>query len=72
MWKRPEVHVVQGNRDFSQNCSGHIYSKLPSLKWRREDKMGVERASPPLLVEAHSQMRYRLTRGENAITHIHI
>ncbi len=68
MHKRSEVHTVQGTRDFSQNCSGCICSKLPSLKWHREDKMAHLHH---FLLEAHSQIHYRLTRGENALMHIH-
>ncbi len=68
MHKRSEVHAVQGTRDFSQNCSGCICSKLPSLKWHREDKMAHLHH---FLLEAHSQIHYRLTQGENALMHIH-
>ncbi len=55
--QRPEVHAVQVTRDFSQNCSGRMCSKLSSLKRHREDKLAAERASPLLLVEVHSQIR---------------
>ncbi len=41
----------------AKNCSGRMCSKLSSLKRHREDKLAAERASPLLLVEAHSQIR---------------
>ncbi len=44
MRKWPKVHTVQGTRDFSQNCSGCMCSKLPGLKLRIEDKMAAKRS----------------------------
>ncbi len=43
--------------EIQPNCSGRMCSKLSSLKRHREDKLAAERASPLLLVEAHSQIR---------------
>ncbi len=40
-----------------------FFSKLPSLKRHREDKMAAERVSPLLLVK-HTPRYVRLTRGE--------
>ncbi len=47
-----------------------FFSKLPSLKRHREDQMAAERVSPLLLVK-HTPRYVRLTRGENALMHIH-
>ncbi len=47
-----------------------FFSKLPSLKRHREDKMAAESVSPLLLVK-HTPRYVRLTRGENALMHIH-
>ncbi len=77
MCERPEVHAVQVTRSSAKSSAGacvvNCRSEIEQLKtnWRPSARERGERASPLLLVKAHSQKRYRLTRGENALTHIH-
>ncbi len=50
-----------------ENCP--VWNGALQTNWRPSASKRGERASPLLLVKA--QKRYRLTRGKNALTHIH-
>ncbi len=51
------------------NCL--VWNGALKTKWRPSAPDRGERLSPPLFVKAHSQICYRLTLGENDLTHIH-
>ncbi len=51
------------------NCL--VWNGALKTKWRPSAPDRGERLTPPLFVKAHSQICYRLTLGENDLTHIH-
>ncbi len=65
MCSKPRWHTAEADAmSPSSLWNSFKRTELPSLKWRREDKMSLH------WVEAHSQICYRLTRGENALLHV--